>query len=181
MEERDQDDPFRAFLFIRPPNVEAYPDNQTYVRTRKTIRTMIRKYQTEDAAALVSIWRNANAIAHSFLSDGFVEKVAQDMRNIYLPNAETWVLEDGEKPIGFIALIGDEIGGLFLEPSMHGRGFGKALTDHAVALHGPLRVEVFAKNVIGRRFYDRYGFVENGRYVHEDSGEETIKMAMPTA
>ncbi|MEQ8391526.1 MAG: GNAT family N-acetyltransferase [Thalassospira sp.] len=101
------------------------------------------------------------------------------MRDIYLPNAETWVLVEGEKPIGFIALIGDEIGGLFLEPSFHGRGFGKALSDHAVALHGPLRVEVFEKNLIGRRFYDRYGFVENGRYVHEDSGEKIIKMVMP--
>tara|TARA_R110000824_G_scaffold397076_1_gene599496 strand:+ start:2299 stop:2727 length:429 start_codon:yes stop_codon:yes gene_type:complete len=141
---------------------------------------MIRKYQNEDTDALVLIWRNANALAHSFLSDDFVAQVAQDMRNIYLPNAETWVLEEGEKPIGFIALIGNEIGGLFLEPSLHGRGFGKALADHAVALQGPLRVEVFEKNVTGRRFYDRYGFVENGRYVHEDSGEKTIKMAMPT-
>ena len=141
---------------------------------------MIRKYQTEDTDALVLIWRNANALAHSFLSDDFVAQVAQDMRNIYLPNAETWVLEEGEKPIGFIALIGNEIGGLFLEPSLHELGFGKALADHAVALQGPLLVEVFEKNVIGRRFYDRYGFVENGRYVHEDSGEKTIKMAMPT-
>jgi putative acetyltransferase len=142
---------------------------------------MIRKYRTEDTDALVLIWRNANALAHSFLADGFVAQVAQDMRNIYLPNAETWVLEEDEKPLGFIALVGDEIGGLFLEPAFHGRGFGKALADHAVALHGPLRVEVFEKNAIGRCFYDRYGFVETERYVHEGSGEETIKMAMPSS
>jgi len=140
---------------------------------------MIRKYQTEDTDVLVLIWGKANALAHSFLLDDFVAQVAEDMRNIYLPNAETWVLEEGEKPIGFIALIGDEIGGLFLEPTLHGRGFGKALVDHAVALHGPLRVEVFERNVIGRHFYDRYGFVENARYIHEDSGEVTIKMVMP--
>lgn len=142
---------------------------------------MIKKYRTEDTDALVLIWQSANALAHSFLADDFVAQVAQDMRNIYLPNAETWVLEQDDKPLGFIALVGDEIGGLFLEPSFHGRGFGKALTDHAVALHGPLRVEVFEKNVIGRRFYDRYGFVETSRYVHEDSGEETLKMAMPSS
>ena len=142
---------------------------------------MIKKYRTEDTDALVLIWQSANALAHSFLADDFVAQVAQDMRNIYLPNAETWVLEQDDKPLGFIALVGDEIGGLFLEPSFHGRGFGKALTDHAVALHGPLRVEVFEKNVIGRRFYDRYGFVETSRYVHEDSSEETLKMAMPSS
>ena len=141
---------------------------------------MIRKYQADDADALVRIWRKANAFAHSFLADDFDAQVAQDMRDIYLPNAEIWVLEQDETPLGFIALIGDEIGGLFLEPAFHGRGFGKALADHAVALHGPLRVEVFEKNAIGRRFYDRYGFVETERYVHEASGEVTIKMSMPS-
>lgn len=142
---------------------------------------MIRKYQTEDTDALVSVWRKANALAHSFLKDDFVAQVVEDMRNIYLPNAETWVLEDNETPVGFIALVGDEIGGLFLDPSLHGRGFGKAMADHAVALHGPLCVEVFERNEIGRRFYDRYGFVETERYLHEGSGEVTIKMAMPSS
>ncbi len=141
---------------------------------------MIRKYQADDADALVRIWRKANAFAHSFLADDFVVKVAQDMRDIYLPNAEIWVLEEDENPLGFIALIGDEVGGLFLDPAFHGRGFGKALTDHAVAIHGPLRVEVFEKNAIGRRFYDRYGFVETERYVHEASGELSLKMSMPS-
>ena len=139
---------------------------------------MIRKYRTEDTDALISVWQKANALAHSFLPDDFVAQVAQDMRNIYLPNAETWVVEDSGAPVGFIALAGDEIGGLFLDPSCHGRGLGKALTDHVVSLHGPLRVEVFEKNAIGRRFYDRYGFVETERYTHEGLGEVTIKMVM---
>jgi len=142
---------------------------------------MIRKYQTKDTDALVLIWQNANALAHSFLADDFVAQVAQDMRNVYLPNAGTWVLEENETPLGFIALVGTEIGGLFLEPSFHGRGFGKALVDHAVATHGPLCVEVFEKNAIGRRFYDRYGFVETERYVYEGSGEVTIKMVMSSS
>jgi putative acetyltransferase len=141
---------------------------------------MIRKYQAEDTDALVSVWQEANALAHSFLADDFVAQVATDMRNIYLPNAETWVVEDSGKPAGFIALVGDEIGGLFLRPSLHGKGLGKAMVDHAVGLHGPLRVEVFEKNEIGRRFYERYGFVELEEYRHEPSGEMTIKMAIPS-
>ena len=99
-----------------------------------------------------------------------------NLRTLYLPNAETWVLEDNETPIGFIALIGDEIGGLFLEPSLHGRGLGKTMVDHAVDIKGPLRVEVFERNAIGRRFYERYGFVEVGQYRHEASGEMTLKL-----
>lgn len=142
---------------------------------------MIRKYRTDDTDALVSVWRKANALAHPFLPEDFVAQVAADMRNIYLPNAETWLLEEERQPVGFIALIGDEIGGLFLDPSRHGKGFGKAMVDHAVALKGPLRVEVFKRNSIGRRFYKRYGFVELEEYRHEPSGELTIKMAMPSS
>lgn len=139
---------------------------------------MIRQYLAADTDALISIWRDANAIAHPFLSEDFVTQVGQDIRNMYLPNAETWVLEEEGKPLGFIALIGNEIGGLFLDSSSHGKGFGRAMVDHASELKGPLCVEVFEKNSIGRRFYDRYGFIETERYDHEPSGEVTIKMSV---
>lgn len=141
---------------------------------------MIREYRTKDTDALVSIWRSASSLAHPFLKETFVAQEENNVRTLHLPNAETWVLEDNEIPIGFIALIGDEIGGLFLEPSFHGRGLGKAMVDHAVDIKGPLRVEVFERNAIGRRFYERYGFVEVGQYRHEASGETTLKLALPS-
>jgi putative acetyltransferase len=142
---------------------------------------MIRKYKTEDTDALVSVWEKGNALAHPFLSEEFVAQVAKDMRNIYLPKAETWVLESDEQAVGFIALLESEIGGLFLDPSLIGNGYGKKLVDHAFALKGPLRVEVFKENAIGRPFYERYGFVFEEEYLHEPSGSVTCKMAMPTS
>jgi len=145
----------------------------------KDTQTAIRKYHTDDTDALVSVWQEANALVHSFLADEFVSQVEKDMRNIYLPNAETWVLVKGEQPVGFVALIEDEIGGLFLHPSLHGQGLGKALVAHAVTLKGPLRVEVFERNTIGRRFYEGYGFMFAEKYLHEPSGEMTLKMVMP--
>ncbi len=141
---------------------------------------MIRKYQSEDADAVVSIWQSANSLAHPFLKEDFVAQEAINLRTLYLPNAETWVLEDNETPVGFIALIGNEIGGLFLEPSFHGQGLGSALVDHAADLKGLLRVDVFEKNAIGRRFYERYGFVQEGKYCHEASGEMTLKLVLPS-
>lgn len=140
---------------------------------------MIREYEPKDTEALISIWENANAMAHPFLSTAFVAQVKEDMRNVYLPNAETWVLEDNGHPIGFIAMVGNEIGGLFLDPTQHGKGSGRAMVDHIVALKGPLRVEVFKENAVGRPFYERYGFVFEEEFLHEQSGEVIIKMAMP--
>lgn len=141
---------------------------------------MIRKYRTDDTDALIAIWERGNAHAHPFLPEDFVNQVAKDMRNIYLPNAETWVLEQDTKPVGFIALIDNEIGGLFLDPMLIGKGFGRKMVDHALALKGPLRVEVFKENTVARPFYDRYGFVFEEEYLHEPSGAVTYKMAMPT-
>ncbi|WP_120495218.1 GNAT family N-acetyltransferase [Kiloniella sp. EL199] len=137
---------------------------------------MIRKYEIADTADLIDIWFAANRIAHPFLSDNFVAQVAKNMREIYLPNDETWVLDHNQKSVGFIALVGSEIGGLFLYPEFHGKGFGKALVDHALKLKGSLCVEVFEKNKIGRRFYDLYGFVELNHYCHEPTNETVFRL-----
>ncbi len=138
---------------------------------------MIRKYRPEDSDTLVSVWKAASAVAHPFLEPTFLAQETENLRNIYLPNAETWVFEDKGVPVGFVSLVGDEIGGLFLDPSCHGKGFGRALVDYAVAEKGPVWLEVFEKNETGRRFYDRYGFIEVGRSRHEASGEIAIKVA----
>lgn len=137
---------------------------------------MIRKYKPEDTDDLITIWRTANAFAHPFLSKSFVERVENDMRTLYLPNAETWVLKNNGTAIGFTALIGNEIGGLFLNPAYHRRGFGRALVDHAFTLKGSLKVEVFEKNATGRQFYDAYGFAETKRHLHKASGETVLTL-----
>jgi len=142
---------------------------------------MIRKYSAEDTEALISIWDNAEALAHPFLLSEVRDQVRRDMRSLYLPNAETWVLEDEGVPVGFIAMIDKEIGGLFLDPSQQGKGKGREMVDHVVALKGPLTVEVFKDNKIGLPFYERYGFVVTGEGMFEASGDETFKMAMPAS
>lgn len=138
---------------------------------------MIRRYRAEDTDALEIAWRNATKIAHPFLKETFVEQEAEMLRKVYLPKAETWVVEDEGAPVGFVAIIGEEIGGLFLDPASHGKGLGKALVDHAIALKGPMWLEVFEKNSTGRCFYDRYGFVETSRSVHDATGEVLLKVA----
>tara|TARA_R110002124_G_C8949992_1_gene513263 strand:- start:2289 stop:2747 length:459 start_codon:yes stop_codon:yes gene_type:complete len=140
---------------------------------------MIRAYEPQDADALVAIWEEANTLAHPFLPPEFVAQVKSDLRTLYLPNAETWVMESQGRPIGFVAMIGTEIGGLFLDPAQHGKGFGRAMVDHVAAIKGPLQVEVFRDNQIGRRFYERYGFALVAEARHEPSGQISHTMAMP--
>ena len=95
----------------------------------------------------------------------------------YFP--ETWVWEHEGRVVGFIGLLDSEIGGLFVDPEFHGTGIGRALTDHARELKGALEVEVFRKNTIGRRFYDRYGFQPMAESVHEPTGEDVLRLRLP--
>lgn len=95
---------------------------------------------------------------------------------IYLPNTDTWVVEFDGNVEGFIALMGNEVGAIFLQPKFHGKGAGRALMDKARELHGDLEVEVFEANSIGRRFYSRYGFDYLEEKLHEPTGQKVLRL-----
>ena len=66
----------------------------------------------------------------------------------WLPVAETWVYERDGSVVGFIALIGNEVGGIFVDPSVHRQGIGRSMMDHARALREELELDVFKANVL---------------------------------
>lgn len=136
----------------------------------------IRKYHPEDTDAIVAIWLDASRIATPFLSADFLGKTRKQIREVWLPTAETWVYDEGDGVQGFIALIGNEVGGLFVHPDAQGRGIGRSLMDWASLHHEPLLTEVFEENTIGRRFYERYGFRETNRYFHKPTQQNMIRM-----
>jgi putative acetyltransferase len=137
---------------------------------------MIRKREEKDNDAIMSVWYEASSLAHPFLEDDFVEKATKDLRDIYIPNTETWVYENNNAVIGFISMLGNEIGGLFVTPSNHCKGIGTQLVNFIKELHGELEVEVFEKNAIGRAFYEKYGFVQIKRYYHSESNNDILRL-----
>lgn len=136
----------------------------------------IRKYKETDLSAVLSSWESANVIAHPFLDEDYVAKVRHDIPALYLPNAETWVSEHKGRVIGFIALMGSEIGAIFVDKEFHGKGAGKALMDKVRSLHATLEVEVFMDNAIGRKFYSSYGFKLMHEKTHEETGEQLLRL-----
>lgn len=140
------------------------------------MHTVIRQFQTADIAAIMDVWENANRLAHPFLAENFVDQVRSDIPNVYLPNADTWVAQTDGRVIGFIALIGNEIGAIFLQPAFHGMAIGKMLMDKARTLHGELELDVFKNNHIGRKFYTRYGFEEVAEQRHEATGLPLLRL-----
>jgi putative acetyltransferase len=137
---------------------------------------MIRKHKEQDLEQIMNIWYHASTLAHPFLNSKFVEKVEKDMRHLYIPNSQTWVFEKDNSIIGFISMIENEIGGLFVLPKNHTKGIGTLLVDFVKKEHKELEVEVFEKNVIGRAFYDKYGFELIKKYIHEESENIVLRL-----
>ena len=137
---------------------------------------MIRCYEHGDLEELLDTWYAASKVAHPFLAEEFFDAERENIPNIYLPMADTFVYENGGKVVGFIALIGKEVGAIFVHPKFHGQGLGHALMNHAQGLRGNLEVEVFKGNRIGRDFYRRYGFAFMDEHVHEETGETLLRL-----
>ncbi len=104
---------------------------------------MIRKHKEIDLEDIIKIWLQASPIAHPFLNASFVKKVEYDMRTHYIPNSDTWVYVKNNTIIGFISMIGNEIGGLFVLPIYHSKGIGTQLVNFIRESHNELEVEVF--------------------------------------
>lgn len=142
---------------------------------------MIRQYRDQDLEDLLTAWAAASDIAHPFLTQEFLDLERKNIPNLYLPNAETWVCEDEGRVVGFVALLGNELGAIFVHPSHQRRGVGWQLMDKAKELRGELVVEVFKANTIGRAFYVKYGFEIIAEKVHEQTGFDLLRMRLPNS
>jgi putative acetyltransferase len=140
---------------------------------------MIRAYRSSDCTAVLDVWAAASAVAHSFLPKEYLAAERRDIAELHLPAAQSWVWVAGEHVVGFIAMVANEIGGLFVDPDHHGRGIGRALVDHVCKSHDELEVEVFKENALGRAFYAAYGFVEDHEGVHSATGFEVLRLSLP--
>jgi putative acetyltransferase len=119
---------------------------------------MIRPFQDADMDDAVDAWYQASLIAHPFLDDAFIKHETKMMREVYLPSPNTWVYEKDGKVVGFIGMMDNEVGGIFVHPDYQGQGVGRTMMDHVATMHDELVLSVFKANPIGRRFYDAYGF-----------------------
>ncbi len=139
---------------------------------------MIRPYRQTDLNRLLDVWYSASLVGHPFLDEAFFDKERTQIRDVHLPRAETWVYEEGDDVVGFIALLGNEVGAIFVDADHQGRGVGRALMDHARRLRGGLELSVFKENEIGRSFYQRYGFKQVAERVDPATGLIELRLRL---
>ncbi|HEX6254491.1 MAG TPA: GNAT family N-acetyltransferase [Euzebyales bacterium] len=139
---------------------------------------MIRPYVAADLESLLDVWYQASLIAHAFLPEEFLAAEREDIADVWMPVAETIVYEDDGQVVGFLSLVGNEVGAIFVHPEHQGRGVGRALMVRARAARPDLELDVFEANAIGRRFYDAYGFTFVRRHVHDETGRMQLRLRL---
>lgn len=89
----------------------------------------------------------------------------------FLPQAGLWLVESGTgKVVGFLVMDGDEIDALFVDPAVHGQGYGTALIQHALTLSPHATVEASEQASNALPFYEARGFVRIGRSETDPQG-----------
>jgi putative acetyltransferase len=130
---------------------------------------------------VLDAWYQASLVAHSFLTEDFFESERQQIAEHWLPRADVVVYEIDGAVVGFLALIGNEVGAIFVLPAHQGRGIGRSLMDHARNSRPFLELDVFEANAIGRRFYHAYGFRIVDRHIHEATGQPELRLRLDYA
>lgn len=93
--------------------------------------------------------------------------VAED----FLPNAQLWLVDDAQgRAAGFLVMDGTMIDALFVDPALHGQGYGTSLLNHALTLSPEATVEASEQADNALPFYEARGFVRVGRSETDPQG-----------
>ena len=126
---------------------------------------------TLEIDTVIEIWLESSIRAHSFIPPEYWQSKVNEMKNIWLPNSETWILKSGNKIVGFYSLVENRIAALFLLPSEQGKGLGKQLLEHAKMQRTELTLTVYKENVSAYSFYLSQGFSVSGEQSDEQTGQ----------
>lgn len=123
-----------------------------------------------DTQTLSLIWLEASLLAHPFIGTERLSEQRKLIEDTYLPNSETFVAEISGQTTGFISLINNFLGGLFVSPHWQGKGVGRELIAYALTIHDALNLNVYTENAQAMGFYKSLGFREVTRSSHDDDG-----------
>ena len=121
----------------------------------------IRRPRDDEIETVVRLWRRSRDDSQPWLEARMGRTADDDLRffrGTIARENDVWVAADAEV-LGFLAIAGERLGWLYVDPRAQRRGIGTALLDKAKAL-SPEGLSLFThqRNARARAFYERRGF-----------------------
>ena len=118
---------------------------------------MIRNFKDKNLEVIMELWLETNISAHAFIDNNYWRghfNMVKEMMN----NADIYVYEINGIIQGFVGLIDNYIGGIFVSKKMQSKGVGKQLLNHVKQINKKLSLSVYKKNDRAYNFYINEGF-----------------------
>ncbi len=136
---------------------------------------MIREMRESDFDQVMDVWLRSNIFAHDFVSEDYWIDNQDNVRE-HMKEADLRVIEDEGVLVGFLGMLEDYIAGIFIDPNIKSKGYGKQLIDDVKKSHRVLALDVYEKNTNALNFYLRNGFKIVNKSRCEDTGNVEVRM-----
>lgn len=120
---------------------------------------IFRLLRRDETAAAADLHRRAGALIPGYdTSCHTPDKFVALYRDMVFDAGPLWGAFDGDRLLGFVALLPGWIDHLYVEPARHGEGIGSALVRLAQREQDNLQLHTFQANVRARALYERHSF-----------------------
>jgi ribosomal protein S18 acetylase RimI-like enzyme len=124
---------------------------------------LIRLYRDEDFEPITRLWFDAQKAAMPKLMSrmGYeFDDACEFFRKAVVAENQIWVYERDGVPLGFLAIQGEFIDRLYVDPAYHRQGIGQELLMKArQLLPNHMWLYTHVANKMARAFYEKNGFV----------------------
>ncbi|RKD75960.1 putative acetyltransferase [Sinobaca qinghaiensis] len=131
----------------------------------------IRPNKETDIDTMVEIWYEGSAAAHHFIDKAYWTSQREEMKNTYLPMAESYVICKDAEIVGFVSMVDSYLAALFIDLTHQGKGHGRELLDFIKARYKHIQLKAYKKNHQAVQFYLKNGFMIKEEKVDENTKE----------
>ena len=107
---------------------------------------------------LLNVWEASVRASHHFLTEADIVRLTPQAEGALRYIETLWVMQDGERPVGFMGVQERKIEMLFLHPDYFRRGLGKTFVERAFRDLDVEYVDVNEQNPNATKFYEQMGF-----------------------
>ena len=142
---------------------------------------MIVKSSEENYTEIGRVWEASVRATHHFIPEDYLQEI-KGLLPVIFPAVLIYIFQNDQNKIeGFLGVAERKIEMLFIHPDSRGKGIGRLLTEFAIDELKADKVDVNEQNDQAVGFYQRMGFVVEGRTEKDGMGRNYPLLQMKLA